>query len=601
MVHLSIGRPVDNLAARSKHKITPKNKNKITMNPEILEGIKTFFKGDIENSDTVLDTYSHDASLFEVRPSLIVFPKDNADIQALVKFVSKQKEENPGKYSDLSITPRSAGTDMSGGPLNTSIILDFTRYMNHIIEVTDKYAIVEPGCYYRDLEKETLKHDAIMPAYTASKDICAVGGMVANNSGGEKNIKYGKVERYVEELDVIFADGNEYKVKALNEDQMRAKMLESTLEGAVYRKMWDLVRSNKKELADAKPKVSKNSAGYYLWNIWDEEKKVFDLCKMIVGSQGTLGFVTKIKFRLVPVAKFSNVLAVFLPDLTNLGKIVAEIVPFKPDSLESYDDYSMKLAVRFFFDFITYLGPIETLKLGLRFLPEAWMMLTGGIPKLTIIVEVSGRTEGEVKEQLDEIKEKIAHFGYKTHIARDSREAEKYWRIRRESFNLLRKHVRGKRTAPFIDDVIVPPDTLPEFLPRMQALIKEYKLVYTVAGHAGDGNFHIIPLMDLTNAYSADIILDLSKKVYDLVHEFGGSITAEHNDGIIRTPYLLQMYGEKIIGLFKETKNAFDPQNIFNPNKKVGGTFDDIRNALSKKKKSVAVHPEKKHTHSPLS
>jgi len=144
----------------------------------------------------------------------------------------------------------------------------------------------------------------------------------------------------------------------------------------------------------------------------------------------------------------------------------------------------------------------------------------------------------------------------------------------------LRKHTKGKKTAPFIDDIIVKPEYLPEFLPKVQALIDQYKLIYTIAGHPGNGNFHIIPLMDLNSPLSADIILELSKKVYDLVHEYHGSITAEHNDGIIRTPYLLQMYGPEIIVLFQETKNIFDPSNIFNPGKKVGGTFDDIRKAI---------------------
>lgn len=218
------------------------------MNPELIEEIRKFFKGDLETSEALLTAYSHDASLFEVRPRLIAFPKDSADIQQLVKFVSEQKEKHPDTCGDLSITARAAGTDMSGGPLNTSIILDSTRYMNNVIEVTTEYAIVEPGCYYRDFEKETLKHGSIMPAYTASKEICAVGGMVANNSGGEKNIRYGKVERYVEELSVIFSDGNEYVVSPLNEDQLRAKMLEKTLEGSVYKKIWGLYALKKKPL-----------------------------------------------------------------------------------------------------------------------------------------------------------------------------------------------------------------------------------------------------------------------------------------------------------------------------------------------------------------
>ena len=169
------------------------------------------------------------------------------------------------------------------------------------------------------------------------------------------------------------------------------------------------------------------------------------------------------------------------------------------------------------------------------------------------------------------------------HIARSSAEADKYWSIRHESFNLLRKHVKGKRTAPFIDDIIVKPEFLPEFLPKIKKLLDEYKLDYTVQGHLGNGNFHLIPLMDLNSPYSADTILELSKKVYSLVHEYKGSITAEHNDGIIRTPFLLEQFGQPIIDLFKRTKYAFDPKNIFNPGKKVDGTFEDIRKAIRKK------------------
>lgn len=559
--------------------------------PEILEAIGKFFRGDIETSEESLKEHSHDASLFEVRPSAVLFPKDNEDVQKLVAWVSSHKEI----YPELSLTARSAGTCMSGGALNHSLILDFTRYMNRVIEVTNEYAIVEPGCYFRDLEKETLKVNRIMPAFTASKEICAVGGMVANNAGGEKTIKYGKVENYTEELLVVFSDGKEYTVRPMNEDELKAKTLGDTFESGVYRDIWTLIRTNMDVIKSAKPNVSKNSAGYYLWNIWDENKKTFDLCKLIVGSQGTLGIVTKVKWKLVPVEKYSNVLAIFMPDIKNLGQLVTEILPFKPDSLESYDDYSMKLAVRFFFDFITYLGPIETMKLGLRFLPEAFMMLTGGIPKLTIIVEVSGSSESEVYEKLSAIQKTVAHFRYKTRIARSSAEAEKYWRIRRESFNLLRKHVHNKRTAPFIDDVIVQPDCLPEFLPKLQELIAEYKLVYTVAGHAGNGNFHIIPLMDLNDAYSADVIVELSRKVYELVLSYKGSIDAEHNDGIIRTPYLKQMFGEEVYMLFKQTKAIFDPKNIFNPGKKVDGTIENLRDALSKSPSHKVPESAKKH------
>lgn len=540
--------------------------------------LKETFKGDIETAPEMLAFYSHDASLFEITPKAVLFPKDAMDVKALVAFVEQEKTTDP----TLSITARSAGTDMSGGAVGSSIILDFTRYMNQIRSINSDEVVVEPGCFYRDLEKETLKLSRIMPAYTASKEICAIGGMVANNSGGEKTIKYGKVENYVKKLKVVFSDAEEYEITKLSKQELEAKCNQQNTEGEIYRKLYSLITSNLSLISSARPDVSKNSAGYYLWNVRDEASQTFDLCKLIVGSQGTLGIVTEVTFSLVPVEPYSNVLAVFMPDITNLSKIVNEVLPFTPDSLESYDDYSMKLAVRFFFDFFKQLGFFGAIKLGLKFIPEVFMMATGGVPKLILLVEFSGKTESEVTEKLKQVQEKIRHFGYKMRIASDSKEAEKYWRIRRESFNMLRKHVQGKRTAPFIDDVVVKPEHLPEFLPRLQKLIGEYKLIYTIAGHAGNGNFHIIPLMDLKSPFSADTILELSKKVYDLVCEFKGSITAEHNDGIIRTPYLLQMFGPEVVNLFKETKDIFDPKRIFNPGKKVEGTFEDIKTYIKK-------------------
>lgn len=543
-----------------------------------IDEIKSIIKGDVDSSDETLISHSNDASLFEVRPELVVYPKNTEDIKALVKYVNDHKESDP----TLSITARSAGTCMSGGSINNSIILDFTRYMNRIIEVNLVHGVVEPGCFYRDFEKATLAKGRIMPTYTASKEICAVGGMVANNAGGEKSIKYGKVENHIEKLKVVFVDGNEYEVKPLTYTELTQKIAEKTFEGQMYKKLYDLILENRKEIFEAKPDVSKNSAGYYLWNVLDDHEG-FDLCQLIVGSQGTLGIVTEITFKLTPVEPYANLLAVFMPDISKLSNIVNEILPFKPDSLETYDDYSMELAVKFFFDFFKSLGFFGAIRLGLKFIPEALMILTRGVPKLILLVEVTGKSQKEVKDRLITIQNQIKHFGYKMHIAKDEGEAEKYWRIRRESFNMLRKHVHNQRTAPFIDDIIVKPEFLPEFLPKVRALIDEYKLTYTIAGHAGNGNFHIIPLMDLNSPFSADTILELSTKVYNLVHEYKGSITAEHNDGIIRTPYLPQMFGNKMIEIFQRTKNIFDPQNIFNPGKKVGGTFEDIKKYIKKK------------------
>ena len=546
----------------------------------IFDSLKPSFKGDIEFDEKTLTTYSHDASLFEIKPKVVIFPKDSEDIKTLIKWVNEFNLNIEAQETSLSITPRSAGTDMSGGAIGKSIILDVTRYMNSIVEVTESHAVVMPGCLYKDFDIATKKSGSYMPAFTASRETNAMGGMVGNNSGGEKAIKYGKTENYINSLKVVFSDGNEYTVKPLTRNQLEEKIKQNDFEGNVYKKILEIIDNNYEKIMSAKPDVSKNSAGYSLWNIYDKKTGNFDLCQLIVGSQGTLGIVTEIDFKLVPFEPHSNILVVFLPSLDDVSKLVTEILPFKPDSLETYDDKSMMLAVKFFFDFFKQLGFWGAIKLGFQFIPETWMITMGGIPKLILMIEFAGQNEDEIKEKLIEVRDKIKYFNFHMHIAHSSAEAEKYWRIRHESFNLLRKHTNGKRTAPFIDDIIVKPEYLPEFLPEVKALLDKYRLEYTVAGHLGNGNFHIIPLMDLKSPFSSDIILELSEKIYSLVKKYNGSITAEHNDGIIRTPYLKQQFGEEIVGFFQNTKNVFDPTNILNPGKKVGGTFDDIKDAI---------------------
>jgi len=540
--------------------------------------LSTFFKGDIATDEKTLVVYSHDASLFEVMPAVVVYPKDSEDIQALVKYVADHKKEDPS----LSVTVRAAGTCMAGGSLNDSIILDVMRNMHGVLDIDQLSATVLPGTFYREFEVETLKYGVILPCYTASKNLNAIGGMIGNNSAGEKTLRYGKMENYIESLNVVFADGNEYVVKPLSRDELEKKLEQSNHEGQIYREIWKLIKQNEHVLEAAKPKVSKNSAGYYLWNVWDAKRNVFDLTKLIVGSQGTLGIVTKAKLRLVPVRAKSKLFVIFLRDLSRLSDLVNVILELNPESLETYDDATMKLAVRFFPEMLRSMKATNFLKLMLSFIPEGFMMLSGGLPKLILLVEFAGNTDAEIEEKMKILAEKVRGFKVQTHIARSAADSEKYWTIRRESFNLLRKHVYGRRTAPFVDDIIVRPEVMPEFLPKMREILDSYNLVYTIAGHAGNGNFHIIPLMDMKDRKNIDVIMEVSNKVYDLVMSFGGSITAEHNDGIIRTPYLSKMYSGEVLELFRKTKEIFDPKNILNPGKKVGITFEYLRDHIAK-------------------
>lgn len=530
---------------------------------EVKNELGKIIRGDIFDDNETLKTYSRDASLFEVWPKLVVWPKNSEDIKALVKFVSQNKRTMP----ELSLTVRAAGSCMSGGSLNESIIVDVSKHLNHFsIDPVTQIAEVEPGVFYRDFEKETLKHRLILPCYTASKNLCALGGMIGNNAAGEKTLRYGKMENFVTELMVVLKDGSEATFKPESRVEALRKSHEHNFAGEIYQRILSLIDKNRDTINRAKPKVSKNSAGFYLWNI--EKNGQIDLNKVLVGSQGTLGIVTKAKIKLEAVKTKSKLLVIFMKSTEQLGELVNTILKHHPESLESYDDATLKLALKFLPEMVKVMGG-KLLKLAWSFLPEVWMVLTGGIPHLVLLVEFAGNDEEKLAQQILILKKDIEHFGFPMRATKKAAEAEKYWTIRRESFNLLRKHVQGKRTAPFIDDVCIDPTHLPEFLPRLNKILKEAKLLYTIAGHAGNGNFHIIPLMDMKDHHNRAIIPTLSEKVYNLVAEYGGSITAEHNDGLVRTPYLNKMYSSEILELFKKTKEIFDPQNIFNPGKKV--------------------------------
>ncbi len=558
------------------------------MTLNLAESVKKFFSGEVADDNNTLEQYSRDASLFKIKPKLVVFPKNSYDIRNLVQFVHEHKSID----RNLSLTVRAAGSDMSGGPLNDSIIVDVGKHMNKVGDIEKDGTLVEPGAFYRDFEQKTLRENLLLPCYTASKSLCALGGMIANNCAGEKTLRYGKMEDYVLSSKYIFSDGREYEVRPLNSSELAEKMAQNDFEGNLYKEIYNLIINNKQLIREAKPKVSKNSAGYYLWNVWGEEK--FDLNKLLTGAQGTLGIMTEAKVKLVPVEKASEMFVIFLRDLSHLPDIINTILPTKPDSIESYDDATMKLALRFFPEMLKSMRVKHFFSLLSSFVPELWMMVRGGIPKMILLVEYSGQTKEEVDAKIEGFSSLMEPFHLISRKTISEEESSKYWTVRRESFNLLRKHVHGARTAPFIDDVVVQPQDMPEFLPRMKRILDEYQLTYTIAGHAGNGNFHIIPLMDMRQKSNIQVIKEVSEKVYDLVREFHGSITGEHNDGLVRTPYLHKMYSPEILELFGKVKQIFDPQNIFNPRKKVGATLEYMEHHIALEKRPTPGHKFKK-------
>lgn len=527
------------------------------------------FTGDVDQSAEKLEAYSHDASMFEIKPQLVLAPKDARDVERIVRLVADKKATNP----ELSITARSAGTDMSGGAINDSIIMDFNKYFTAINDITPTSAHAQPGVFYRDFEKETLKQNALMPTYPASRDLCTIGGMVNNNSGGEKSLEYGKTQNFVTELRVVFADGIERTVRPLNKQELTAKMSQQDFEGQVYKQLFDLVEANYDKIKAAKPHVTKNSTGYNLWDVWDRQTGIFDLSKLIVGAQGTLGFVTDIHFKLVPKRPYTGLLVCFMKSIDPLGEIINKVLEHKPATFESFDDATLWLSIKFMPSFLKMLGVARFIKLLISLIPDGFMLLRG-IPKLILMIEFNGQTQAEVDDKINAMRADLK--GYHMAMERDdtAQKSEKFWLMRRYSFQLLRSKVKDKHTAPFIDDLVVNPPYLTQFLPEIRKIIKKYDLLATIAGHMGDGNFHIIPLMKLEDPSDRAKLLPAMKEVNTLVLKYKGSLSGEHNDGLVRGPWLEQMYGPEVLEIFKKAKSIMDPDAIFNPHKKANANWD---------------------------
>lgn len=526
------------------------------------------FKGDISRDVTERDRCSHDASIYEIRPQLVIAPYDAGDVQIAVKVVSILKPHHPG----LSLTARSGGTDMSGGTVTESVVVDFARYMRGVGPVTTTAATALPGTYYRDFEPETLKQDAIMPTYPASRDYCTVGGMVNNDSGGEKSLQYGNTRNFVQSLRVVFADGVERDVRPLTVPQLRAKVSQRDFEGNIYRQIFGLCESRYDLIRRQQPQVSKNTMGYNLAGVWDRERGIFDMTKLFTGSQGTLGLTTDITFRLVPARRHTGLLIMYLRQIDHLGDIISEVLKHKPASFESFDDVTLGLALR-------HMGSFKELMSGPAFvrmvaataldLPQ---LLTRR-PKLVLMVEFNGSSETEVRMRIKRLHAAMAARSARYEIngfdeAATAGASARFWSIRRASFSLLRQQVKDKHAAPFIDDLVVNPKHLPEFLPQLQKLIKRHKLFATIAGHMGDGNFHVIPLMRLELESERHKLQTAMRDVAELVLKYRGSLAGEHNDGLVRGPWLERVYGPDMLALFKQTKHIFDPQGVFNPHKK---------------------------------
>lgn len=514
--------------------------------------------GEVIASAGVRKHFSTDGSIFKILPSLVVYPKNENDVRKTARFCWQLAERG----RTMPITARSAGTNQSGGAIGSGIIMNFAAHMNRILEYDGKSGVVvaEPGLNYGRLEQTLHTHGRFLPPYPSSVEFSSIGGAVAENSGGEKSLKYGQTLKYVKNLRVVLANGEAIEVKKLNKRELSRKLGLSTLEGQIYRELDKLIEENHETVAKSRLNVSKNTAGYNLADI--KQKGSFDLTPLLVGAQGTLGVITEVTLGTEPYNPATTLLVALVDDAKVAQECISEVLKFSepPSSIELIDKSVLELADKH--------NP---------------NLLAGVINKpfasLVLIMEFDDTNAKVQKRLAAKAKKVLERYELNPMVESDTTAKDHIKKIHR-AISAAMSHAEGKVPLPVIDDGIVPVEHLAEFLEASRQLLSSQRVTSVLWGQGGDANLHIQPFLDLSEIGDVQRVFKLLQDYCKLVANFGGSTSGEYNDGRLRAPYLKDLYGEEVYGLFAQVKQIFDPYGIMNPGVKINVTLDDIKPLL---------------------
>jgi FAD/FMN-containing dehydrogenase len=537
------------------------------------------FRGGVSTDKKVLSKYSTDESIFCIQPQVVLQPKNRQDVEIATKVIARETK----RFDSLSLTPRAAGTGLSGGSLTDSIVVDVCAHLNKIGEIIEKKNSItfscEPGAMWRDVEKKLKRYDAYLPSYTSSKDICSMGGSIGNNAAGPDSLRYGHCAEWVDSLEVVLLDGNTYTIKPMSNREFKSLIKQKSEYARIAREIFALIEKNEKEILKAKPKTKKNTAGYSLWHVIPEGVDAFkkgqghfDLTRLICGSQGTIGIITEITMRALPIQKDTTLLVVPIFDLQESANVVLKAMKYNPINIELFDALSFDLALKNPEFFKKRLSGMDYYRTMLNMYSTFHIRYGRKTPEFTILITLDKETTDETPRA--EIVKEISSQKTRARVVTSKIEAEMLWQIRRASYTLSKFQDPNKRPAAFLEDMTVPPENLSKFFIEIKNLLKEFNVTAAVHGHGANGHFHFYPLLDFTNKLTPTLVEKMANRFYDTAIKYKGNICGEHNDGIIRTPFLNKLFSKHVLELFKQTEHIFDPDDIFNPGKKVNPRFD---------------------------
>ena len=508
---------------------------------DVAAELKRRVEGDIYFDRYSRLLYSTDASIYQIEPIGVVVPRHKGDVQAVVELANK---------FSVPVLPRGGGTSLAGQTVGHALVLDFSKYMQNVLEVNQEelWCRVQPGLVQDELNAYVRSMGLQFGPDTSTSNRATIGGMIGNNSAGAHSLTYGKTLDHVIELTVLLSDGSEVVLKELSSDALEGKSQADSLEGRVHREVARLAQEHRNEILARYPKIMRRVSGYNL----DEfiKPQPFNLSRILVGSEGTLGMVVEAKMRLVPKPKWTALDVIHFDDDLEALRASQAILETAPYALESTDKMILNLARG---------NIVQSQRLG----------FVQGNPSSLLMVEYAGDTEAQVKEQVYKLEEvrKAQHIGYAATLAFKPEEVKAVWGVRKAGLGLLLGTKGDKKPIAFVEDTAVAPAKLPEFIKRFREIITRHDAIAGYYGHCSVGCMHIRPLIDLKEASEMKKMVSIADAISDLVLEFNGAMSGEHGDGLARSHFNQKLFGAVLYEAFRQVKRVFDPKNLMNPGK----------------------------------
>lgn len=486
--------------------------------------------------------YSIDASIYEIEPIGIIIPKTTSDLLTALRISSEHH---------IPVIARGAATGITGGCIGKGLIIDTSKYLNEIIEINyeQQYAICQPGVVQDRLNEALFVKGYRLGPDTSTGNRATLGGMIANNAAGARSLYYGTMADHILEIDLALTSGEVIHLEALDDAAWDVKQKQLDREGQIYRDLYKIKEKYQEEIATSFPHIPRRVSGYNL-----EAFTPFNPCKLIAGSEGTLGIATQIKVKICKRAAYSGLCIITFKAIQSAIEAVTTMLQENPVALELIDHAIIAAGLQS----PSMRGKLEWLE---------------GNPDTLIVAEFFGGTYADVESKLNQFADCMRQkkIGQSHILLMDSLSIDHVWALRKAGLGLLLSKRSYSRAIAFIEDISIPPSQLASFMLKFCGYLKSIGKEAGIYGHVGSGCMHVRPYIDLHYNSERQLMKKIMQDVSDMLLEHGGALSGEHGDGLVRSWLNKKMFGEKLYHAFLDIKKAFDPSNLMNPSKIVHG------------------------------